>query len=61
LVLGEQEPPVDDHVELTDAAGFELGLDAGRLLDFRRETRGAGPVVSGPAKQDRDGHRNSLD
>jgi hypothetical protein len=53
-VLGEDQLPVDDDVELARLARFEGGVEAGFLLDRGRETRGAGFVVSDVAVLDDD-------
>jgi hypothetical protein len=56
FVLREEHLPVREDVVLPAAAGDELRLDAGPLLDLRRETRGARLVVSDHAVLDRDVH-----
>src|SRR5687768_3951263 len=52
LALREDELAVDAHVELTRLAGEQVDLDALRLLDRGRETRGLGLVVSDHAVLD---------
>ena len=56
LLLGEDQLPVHDDVELARLARFDLGVDACRLLDRGRETRGLRLVVSDDAVADGDGH-----
>jgi hypothetical protein len=58
LVLGEDQLAVDDDVELARRPGDEGGVDADLVLDGRRETRGAGFVVSDLAVFDLDGVRH---
>ena len=43
LLLGERQPVVDDHVELTRLAGLGRRGVLGRSIDLGRETRG--PLV----------------
>ena len=45
---------VHPHAELAAAAGLEIGVDAGVLLDERRHTGGAGQVISNHAVTDLD-------
>ena len=54
LVLGEDQLPIDDHVELAWLTDLERGVEPGFLLDRGRETRGARSVVSSVAVFDDD-------
>jgi hypothetical protein len=60
LVLREDQLAVGEHVELADRARDDLGVEALLLLDFGRETRGAGLVVSGLAVLDDDVHEVTM-
>jgi hypothetical protein len=59
-VLREDQLAVDQDVELAGLAGLDLRVDAFGLLDFGRETRGAGLVVSGLAVLDDDVHGGTM-
>jgi hypothetical protein len=49
LLLGEEQLVADGDLEDTPGAAHELGLDAELPLEIRRQTGGAGIVVSHPA------------
>jgi hypothetical protein len=54
FVLGEDQLPIDDHVELAGGSDHEGAVDAGVFLDRSRETRSTGFVVSDVAVLDLD-------
>jgi hypothetical protein len=61
LLLGEDDAPVHDHVELTPTSRRDPGLGVECLGDLGRETRG--PLVvaaSGRAEEDLDDHGRTL-
>ena len=58
--FADQQLVVDQHIELSRAAGLELGLDAQSFLDFGGETRCLGLVTSANAVQDCHFHKTSI-
>jgi hypothetical protein len=61
LLLGEEQLPVGDDVELTLLARDGLGLVSGGLVQLGRETRGPAVIaVSDGAVEDLDLHVSSL-
>ena len=60
-LLREDQPVIEEDVELTCPAGRNRGGLVGALVDRGRETRGPGVVpASGGAVDDLDGHRSNL-
>jgi hypothetical protein len=58
LLLGEDQPAVEHHLELPAGTLDERGIDAARLLDLGRQTGGPGKIVSLDAVRDLElGHR----
>jgi hypothetical protein len=60
-VLREEELAVDEDVELAWGAHDQRAVEAGLVLDGRRETRSARFVVSSVAVLDLDGARHGRD
>jgi len=59
--LGEQHDAIDGHVEDSSRRLDELDLGAGEFLpNLRRQTGGAGLVVSNEAVLNRHAHRRAL-
>ena len=59
-MFGKDQVVVDLDVEDAALAADELGVDAETVLDFSRETRGGGLVVSNYAVRDADVHGAML-
>ena len=60
FILGVDQLPIHPDIEDALSAFDELGLDAVRLLDGRRQTGSVREVVSNHAVLDRDLHGSNL-